>query len=212
MGTIQKGILGGFSGTVGTVIGGTWKGIDYMRSKTSRRNFNPSQKQLEQQLKFALVMRFVQPMAGLLNISFRDFAIKMTGINNAFAYTINNALTGVYPTYAIDYAVALVSRGDLPNVLGPAVTSGAGSLLTFSWTDNSGVGKASATDQAILVAYCPSLKQAIYTTAGGPRSGLTGELNLLPFSGLAVETWIGFISESGMSIANSTFTGEVTVS
>ena len=103
MGTINKGILGGFSGTVGTVVGGTWKGIDYMRSKTNRRNFNPSQKQLEQQLKFALVMRFVQPMAGLLNISFRDFAIKMTGINNAFAYTINNAITGVYPTYAIDY-------------------------------------------------------------------------------------------------------------
>jgi len=25
MGTINKGILGGFSGKVGTVIGGTWK-------------------------------------------------------------------------------------------------------------------------------------------------------------------------------------------
>ena len=111
MGTIQKGILGGFSGTVGTVVGGTWKGIDYMRSKTSRRNFNPSQKQLEQQLKFALVMRFVQPMAGLLNISFRDFAIKMTGINNAFAYTINNAITGVYPTYAIDLRCSFGEQG-----------------------------------------------------------------------------------------------------
>ena len=32
MGTISKGILGGFSGKVGTVIGGNWKGIDYMRS------------------------------------------------------------------------------------------------------------------------------------------------------------------------------------
>ena len=32
MGTIKKGILGGFSGKVGTVIGAAWKGIDYMRS------------------------------------------------------------------------------------------------------------------------------------------------------------------------------------
>ena len=47
MGTINKGILGGFSGKVGTVIGGTWKGIDYMRSKSNRRSFVPSQKQLE---------------------------------------------------------------------------------------------------------------------------------------------------------------------
>lgn len=33
MGTFSKGILGGFSGTVGTVIGGNWKGIQYMRSQ-----------------------------------------------------------------------------------------------------------------------------------------------------------------------------------
>jgi hypothetical protein len=212
MGTINKGILGGFSGKVGTVVGGSWKGIDYMRSKGNRSNFEPTEKQLAQQLKFALIMHFLQPMAGLLNISFRDFAIMMTGINNAFAYNIKNAVTGIYPTFAIDYALALVSRGDLPNALAPAVTSGAGSLLTFSWTDNSGVGSAKATDQAILVAYCPALRQAVYTTAGGTRSSLTGELNLLPFPGLAVETWIGFISDNGRSVATSIFTGEVTVS
>jgi hypothetical protein len=212
MGTINKGILGGFSGKVGSVVGGSWKGIDYMRSKGSNRNLNPTDKQLAQQLKFALTMHFVQPMAGLLNISFRNFAIMMTGINNAFAYTIKNAITGEYPSFVIDYSLALVSRGDLPNVLGPAVTSGVGSLLTFSWTDNSGVGIARATDQAILVAYCPAQRQAIYTTAGGMRSDLTGELNLLPFSGLTVQTWIGFIAENGRSVATSIFTGEVTVS
>jgi hypothetical protein len=30
MGKIKQGILGGFSGTVATVVGATWKGIDYM--------------------------------------------------------------------------------------------------------------------------------------------------------------------------------------
>jgi hypothetical protein len=212
MRTINKGILGGFSGKVGNVVGGSWKGIDYMGSKGTRRNFTASEKQLAQQLKFALVMSFLQPMAGLLNITFRDFAIRMTGINNAFAYSIKNAITGVYPSFAIDYSLALVSRGDLPNALAPAVTSGAGSLLTFSWTDNSGVGIAKATDQAILVAYCPAQKQAIYTTAGGLRNALTGELNLTPFSGLAVETYIGFIAADKCNIASSIFTGEVTVS
>jgi hypothetical protein len=212
MGTIIKGILGGFSGKVGTVVGGSWKGTDYMRSKGRNRNLNPTEKQRSQQLKFALIMRFVQPMAALLDVSFRNFAIRMTGINNAFAYNITNAVTGTYPSFEIDYSLALVSRGDLPNALAPAVTTGAGSLVTFSWTDNSGVGKARNTDQAILVAYCPTVKQAIYTTAGGMRSDLTGELNLLPFIGLAVETYIGFISESGLSVATSIFTGEVTVS
>jgi len=212
MGTINKGILGGFSGKVGSVVGGSWKGIDYMRSKGNNRNLNPSEKQLSQQLKFALVMRFVQPLAGLLNVSFRNFAIQMTGINSAFAYSIKNAVTGVYPTFAIDYSLALVSRGDLPNALTPAVTAGAGGVLTYSWTDNSGVGSAKATDQAILVAYCPGLKQAIFTTAGGARSGMVGDLSLTPFSGLQVQTWIGFIAANGRNVATSIFTGEVTVS
>jgi hypothetical protein len=211
MATFEKGILGGFSGKVGTVIGGNWKGIDYMRSKANKRSFIPSQKQLEQQMKFALMMRFLQPMSALLGISFSDFAIQKTGINSAFAYNFSNAITGIFPDYAIDYSKALVSRGLLPNVLGPSVISGAGSILTWSWTDNTSAD-AKATDQAILVAYCPEMKQAIYTTNGGNRSDLTADLNLLTFAGKAVETFIGFISADGRSVAVSIFTGEVTVS
>lgn len=33
MGKIRQGILGGFNGTVGTVVGGSWKGMAYMRGK-----------------------------------------------------------------------------------------------------------------------------------------------------------------------------------
>ncbi len=33
MGTIKQGILGGFSGKVGTVIGSSWKGISYMKGR-----------------------------------------------------------------------------------------------------------------------------------------------------------------------------------
>ena len=211
MATIEKGILGGFSGKVGTVIGGNWKGIDYMRSKSARRNFVPSQKQLEQQLKFALMMRFLQPMSALLEISFIDYAIRKTGVNSAFTYNFSNAITGIFPDYTIDYSTALVSRGILPNVLGPTVVSGAGSILTWSWTDNNS-SDTQPTDQAILVAYCPVMKQAIYTTSGGNRSALTADLNLLTFAGKVVETYIGFISEDGRNVASSIFTGEVTVS
>ena len=211
MGTIEKGILGGFSGKVGTVVGGTWKGIDYMRSKSSRRNFVPSQKQLEQQMKFALMMRFLQPMSALLEVTFNDYAIKKTGLNSAFSYNFAHAIAGAYPTFSIDYTQVLVSRGNLPNVLGPAVTSGAGSIVTFSWTDNSGVSTAKSTDVAVLVAYCPAMQQAVFG-GGELRSDLTGDLNLLSFSGQVVETYIGFMSADQRDIAISMYTGQVTVS
>ena len=52
MGTISKGILGGFSGKVGTVIGGNWKGIDYMRSKAANHSKSLSTAQLEHWARF----------------------------------------------------------------------------------------------------------------------------------------------------------------
>lgn len=211
MATFEKGILGGFSGKVGTVIGSNWKGIDYMRSKSNKRTFVPTQKQLEAQLKFALIMRFLQPMSALLEISFHDFAVQKTGTNSAFAYNYKEAITGTFPDYAIDYAKALVSRGNLPNVLGPSVIAGAGSLLTWSWTDNNS-STANPDDQAILVAYCPEMRQAIFTANGGKRSELTADLNALTFKGKAVETYIGFQSVDGYNSSISLFTGEVTVS
>ena len=53
MARISKGILGGFSGTVGTVIGGSWKGIAYMRSMPSSRKSSSTVKQKEQRQSLA---------------------------------------------------------------------------------------------------------------------------------------------------------------
>jgi len=212
MGKFSKGILGGFSGKVGNVVGGNWKGIDYMRSKSSFKNLNPSEAQLSQQLKFGLCIRFVQSMSGLLELSFNSFAVKKTGVNSALSYTLKNAVTGTYPVFSIDYAAALVSRGDLTNVLAPSIVMGAGSLLVFSWTDNTGVGVAKATDKAMPAAYCPELNQTIFITAGASRNAITEILNLAAFSGKTVQTYLGFISEDGKSVASSIYTGSVLVS
>ena len=84
MGTFSKGILGGFSGKVGNVIGSTWKGIDYMRSKPGARTGTFSSAQKEQQAKFAIAIGFVSIMSALFMVSFRD-AIRKTGINSAFS-------------------------------------------------------------------------------------------------------------------------------
>ena len=212
MASFQKGILGRFSGKVGTVIGGNWKGIDYMRSKGVNGNKNPTLPQLTQQLKFKLCINFVQTMAGLVAISFKPFTVQKTGINSALSYTLQNTVLGVYPLFTINYPSVLVSRGDLPNALGPSVVMGAGSQLTYSWTDNSGVGNAAPNDMAILAIFCAAFNQCIYTTIGADRNAITETINLTTFAGQVVETYIGFISANGKSVATSIYTGQVTVS
>lgn len=211
MGIISKGILGPVSGTVGTVVGGTWKGISYLRSQSSARRTTFSQPQLEQQARFSLVIKFLQAFTPLLTVSFRDYAVRMSGFNNAMRYTMINAVTGTYPAYSIDYSMALVCRGDLPNVQNPTAVSTVAGQVHFQWTDNSGVGKALPTDLAVLVVYCPSRNQCIYTTTGDYRSEGTDLLGVAAFSGLQVQTYISFISADGRDIASSIYTGALTV-
>jgi len=211
MGTISKGILGGFSGKVGTVVGANWKGISYMRSKAEGRRTTFTQAQLDQQAKFTTAMKFLLTMNGLLEVGFRNYAVKMTGINSALSYTLKNAITGSYPSYSVDYSNVLVSRGDLPNGGSPTAAATAGNKVTFNWADNSGSGKAGPKDPAILAVYCPQKNQCIFTTAGPDRSTGTGTIDVGAFAGLAVQTYIGFLSFDGKDVASSIFTGQLTV-
>ncbi|MBE7177766.1 MAG: hypothetical protein INR69_15275 [Mucilaginibacter polytrichastri] len=211
MGTITKGILGGFSGKVGTVIGGRWKGIDYMRSVASRRRDAQTLPQLEQRARFRLMLSFLQPIFGLLMVGFRTFALRKTGINAAMSYNLKNAIAGEYPLYSIAYNQVLISRGDLTGAVNASVTSLSSGELSFSWIDNSGIGKAKGSDRVILLAYCAALKASIYTTGSGLRSAMELSFDVADFAGETVQTWIGFISADGKSVSDSVFVGQVSV-
>jgi hypothetical protein len=211
MGTIKQGILGGFSGKVGTVIGSSWRGIQVMRGLSTGRKGSPTDAQLQQQAKFAVMIKFLQPLTALLNQTYDRFAVGMSGFNKAFSYNVLNAITGVYPAFAINYPMVLLGRGDLPNAIAPAAASAAAGKLTFSWTDNSGTGKALATDKVVVAAFCEVLDHWIYDYSGSGRSTGTYVLDVSAFSGKAVQTWLGFISANGKFVANTLFTGAVNV-
>jgi len=209
MGRITKGILGGFSGTVGQVVGGAWKGIDYMRSKSGKRSGPPTPAQLEQQEKFALMVRFMQSLTALLDITFKNYAVKMTGFNAAVSYNLQNAIDGAVSPFNIAYPLVLVSRGDLPNASNPAAVPVAGNNVKFTWVNNAGVGKAKTTDKAIWVVYSTEFNQAIYTFGSAPRSGGEETVDAAMFVGQTVETWLAFISADGKTVSGSFYTGSM---
>ena len=210
MGKILKGILGPFAGTVGTVVGGRWKGIDYMRSKPIPSKSN-TDKQKAQRAKFSLVSRFLTVMKELIKTSFRDVTGKMTPRNSALGYMLDHAVTGDYPNIAIDYSHVLVTQGSLHNVEIVAANSTAPGKIRFQWTNNSGDGNAKATDATILVAYCPEKNRCIFNKGAGIREQGVAELETLPFSGKTVQTWIAFVTEDGKDVASSVYTGELLV-
>lgn len=212
MGIISKGILGGFSGQVGTVVGSTWNGIEYMRSKPTRRSeVTYSQAQLDQQQKFALAVGFIQTLGSLPDITFHAYAVRQTGRNSAISYLLKNAIEGNSPAFSIDHSKVLISRGNLPMAPGAAAAVGAAGRVNFTWTNNGGDGKARNSDQAIVVVHCPLLNQSVYSLAGATRSAEAASIDAGVFNGYTVHTWIGFLSEDGKLASNSVYTGQLVI-
>ena len=211
MGKYEVGVLGNFDGKIGTVVGARWKGIEYMRHK-GRKSTKPFTKaQLEQQAKFALVTKFVHKLSKVLMTCYSD-STKLTGINHAFTDIYKNALTGVYPSFNLDYSKVLIGKGELHCGNSPAAQAAGSGIVKFTWTDNSDGNMANTDDKSVLVVYCPELEECIYTLNGAERSTGAATLNVINFTGKDVETWISFITADGNIAATSKFTGQVTVS
>jgi len=211
MGKIKQGILGGFSGTVGSVVGGSWKGINYMRGKAASIKNPQTLQQMQQRNKFAVAAFVLQPITAFIRVGFKRYAHKKTEFNAAMSYTIRNAIVGDYPDYMIDFESLLVSRGSLTGANSGTATPVSGKIK-LEWEDNSGIGEAKPTDKALAVAINPAKGEAAYITEGAPRSAKTEDLMVSPYwAGDDVEVYLAFISEDGKDVASSSYLGTVTV-
>ncbi len=212
MGKINKGILGGFSGKVGNVVGANWKGIDYMRIKAANVANPRTEAQVNQRTKFILVLRFLSPLKDFLKEGFKQYAIKMTEFNNAMSYNLKNAVNGNYPDYSLDYSNLLVSRGDLTGAMNGSATSDTPEVVTFSWDDNTGNGSARSTDQSMLLLYNEDKGEALYITEGPVRDMGTATMQVpANYSGDTLQAFLSFITEDRKEVADSKYLGTVVV-
>ena len=212
MGTINEGIMGGFSGTVGTVVGGNWNGIDYMRSRAVNRSDAKSTPQLNQRAKFSTIIQLLKPLKDFLRVGFKSQAVGMSAFNAATSYNMENALTGTFPDYQIDYSKAMVSQGKLPGALNPAAVSNSAAEIAFTWDNNSSKSHARADDKAVLIIYNPVKQRALSFMGGNTR--LAGSQSVaLPasFAGDEVQCYISFQNASQSVVSDSRFVGSTVV-
>ncbi|MBQ3843727.1 MAG: hypothetical protein II817_01950 [Bacteroidales bacterium] len=92
MGTIKQGILGGFNGKVGTVVGSSWKGEAYMRGLAQHVKNPKSEKQLEQRHKLDIAQKFMKQALQFINLGLKDVAKKQSPFNYAVRQMVNNAI------------------------------------------------------------------------------------------------------------------------
>ena len=113
MGTIKKGILGGFSGKVGTVVGASWKGISYMRGQAQHVKNPRTAGQIYQRNAMKAIALALRPIATTLNLTFAKCSDKMSSYNKAVSVNYHTAIVNQDGSPAVDYSKLILSKGTI---------------------------------------------------------------------------------------------------
>ncbi|WP_164126576.1 DUF6266 family protein [Sphingobacterium luzhongxinii] len=211
MATIRKGANGGFSGKAGSVIGASWKSIDYIRGLSKKSNKPASEEQLIQQARFYTIAKFIMPIAPFVQVGFSQVnADIMTPVNAAVQENLKNALTGAYPNFGLDYAKVKISTGGLQpgGTVSATVDTG---VLTVNWSDKAiAIQKGQLDDEVYILLYHPALDE--FLTAPEPPKRGDGTVGIeLPthFLGDKGQLWLFFTDRKHRRVSKTSYLGEV---
>ncbi|MCW3808035.1 DUF6266 family protein [Plebeiibacterium marinum] len=211
MGKFKNGILGGFNGKVGNVVGATWKGITYMKAIQNTGNKKATQKQIIQRAKFGFAAQFLQPLYPVIQMGFKTLGVKQSAQNAAIAHLLNYAVTGEYPAFAVDYDNLYLAKGSL-KVNDSASIEIVDGRIAFNWIDTDKALQIHGQEQALLIGiangYYPTYSIDEYT-----REERTGSIAFpnAP-TGSLVHCYIAFAESEGMQRAsNSVYLGTVSI-
>lgn len=212
MATITKGILGGFSGTVGTIVGANYRGKDIIRSRPKPSSRLPTTKQLVQQAKFRLVVSFLQPLKGIQNKYFGAKSGSRSRTNMATAYTLNNAVQLTLDVPSLIFNKVLITKGDLAAFQNPVANPIAGQKIDFAWEDNSMQGNADETDAVNVVCYSAVLDSFSIYTGVATRVDRSTEIALPDYyASEVVHVWVYMNNPLETIACNSSYLGALTI-
>lgn len=211
MGRIKKGILGPFSGKIGTVVGASWRGIDYMRCLPKKSTKPATKLQLAQQNKMALLRGFLLGVDDIIEKCFQNIQ-KYTAMNDALSYNMLNSIEGVYPEQNINFKNLLFSKGELRGAWSPKASSIESNSIDFSWENGSSMPLCEMDDQVIMVVYNPEEQQFCILENAALRGEKIARL-ILPenFKGHTVHCYISFYAASRKLASTTEYLGTVKI-
>ena len=210
MAILTQGILGPVTGRTGPVVSYIRFGQNITRSlsNTDKNKIETPARKIQRE-KIKVCNEFTKAFtgSGFFERSFPSQGHTGSGYNRVTSAIMNLAVV-INPEPVISWPKVLVSKGEVAPVdEAETIADGQGNLA-FNWMDNAGTGNAKATDKAILVAYFPESKEAVFTFSEVTRSEGYAILETNSKKGIA-ETWVGFLSADEKNAANSVYTGRV---
>ena len=200
MARLINGIMGPFRGKIGPIVGYTWKGQGVIRSLPRKISKAPSQDQVDNRKKMAACQEWLKYITPLVRIGFKNYSAKQHGFGNALSYIKLNAMT---EDLKVDPAKALISWGDLPQPISPAVSNSKPRKLIITWEPVPG-----NKDRAMVLAY-DGKENAIGEVCGPRRSEGKLELACGGMKGMEMHVYLSFVSEERDKCSTSMYLGIV---
>jgi hypothetical protein len=212
MARLKNGILGGMTGIIGPIESYILRGQSVVRSRRQKSNKPLSARRQASLGRMKTVTNFLHPrLTEVISIGFADAATgKIQNANNlASSYLYKNAVSGEYPDYQIDYPNVRFTEGPISTQGINAAVVKEENQLRFSWTPYLTWPRNS--DHVILIAWAPSLNDAVYTLCGARRDACTDVLKLpdATWNRTAIEVYIAFKAENSMVCSNSIYLGQI---
>jgi len=209
MGRLKNGINGPIVGKVGTVVGSSWRGIDYVKSLPKRKK-PPTENEKINRFIFAKTQNWLQPIAGFLKVGFKNYTHTNQGVNAAKSYLYKNALIKDGYDSVIDPAEMKVSYGNLPLVEDLTMELNNENELRITWkADAVRSEEKEPDDQVMILAYNVDKEDAYYTVSGQFRKTGSDKLDLKLVLDGTIHVYVAFVSVDRSRQSNSVYLGTV---
>lgn len=200
MGIIRQGILGGFAGTVGAVVGSSWKGIATMRSRPLSVTNPRTNAQVNNRTNFkALSALGSSLLSGVIKPLNDRFAQRMSGFNqfmtwNSGVFTDNGA--------TFDGASLVLSRGRLGITPTDELLVGS-SDVEVAWVTGIQGSFQNENDRAYIVILDSDANVLAVSSGVKKRSEQSANLNLGRALPAGSFIYLSFLREDGTQVGDT---------
>lgn len=216
MAITSQGILGGFSNKVGNIVGRQRKGKNggvTVMSVYQPHVFNPNTEQQQMwRYRFTTISKLSSLVYAYIGQGFKNARVGMETVMNVFMRkNILDVFTGTWPELSLAYNKLVFSSGSLDLPFNPAATASE-TAITFTWTDNSGVGNAAATDKANVLIYNTSQHAVQTVLEAAARTAATYSYTYpTAWAGDEVELYFFMSNAAATNNSPSVYLGNITL-
>lgn len=217
MGKVQVGILDGFVGKVGTVVGSFWKGKPVMRAY-KRQIGNPQTEAQELvRTRFSTIGNLASSFVSAIRIGFKNIARSQKITEGDYFVKVNwpNVTSDTPGSSTVNYAEFVIAKGNLPEAQFGSPVFSEPLEVSCTMSDTTGMIGADAEDLVYMFVYSPEASAGVL---GAPQKRSDQSISVsVPayWNGHRVHAW-GFALGNGTdnkgNTSNSRYLGSGTIS